>query len=549
MTTTDTTTGMSVDEDYGFDVYGFLHLRQVLTTDEVEAIIEAIDAVGQQDGMLEWPAPHGEPFRALQEHAGIQKYVETLCGPDAVMDQLPSLVADGDDATAAKLEVGDPERNRRLRYANNGLSRSCHGLRIVLALAPTPADGGVVLVPASHNRKTEPPADFVDGTVHLEMTEEPVLQAGDMLISAATSLHGVRGRPGRLLEMEYISARAAPAAGFPEIDPPDWTAELTPEQRAVVGTRTSGRGDRVLSDGERTWVEAVVEEPASVEFNLDSNSQPHPHELWFWDLRGYLVLRGVMDEEWIAAANRAIDATMEAQSTLPEGHPSAIEEVPEQALRENDWEWPEGTSPRLYGEIHRPRIGGLYELPKPHCEPFRRMIGHPTIVKRLNWMLGYGFRESTEPMCCVYPQGTTGGSLHGQGAAGFSMLNGRQLLDQVNVAWALQDESPGFGEDSGGFLCVPGSHKSSYNIPPSLHTALDLPQVYKPPMKAGDVLFFGGVAHGTTAWRSERQRRTTIQFMGSANVALPPGKKGAGWRWSSDQNNPANKLAFEKMKG
>ncbi|MEC9377383.1 MAG: hypothetical protein VX528_00340, partial [Candidatus Latescibacterota bacterium] len=148
------------------------------------------------------------------------------------------------------------------------------------------------------------------------------------------------------------------------------------------------------------------------------------------------------------------------QDDLPEAHPTRIEEVPEQALRENDWVWPEDTSPRLMGTINRPRLGGLYQPPSPHGDAFRRMIGHPAIVKRLNWMLGYGFRESTEPMCCVYPAGTTGGSLHGQNPAKHEHFNGRQLVEQVNVAWALQDESPGFGEDSGGFICVPGSHKA-----------------------------------------------------------------------------------------
>ena len=535
---------MNADDDYGFDVAGFLHLRQVLTAAEVEACNEAIDAVGRQDGMLEWPAPYSEAFRALQQHPSLQDYLEALCGPDLVMDQLPSMVAAGADASAVvPLTAGDPERNRRLRYVNYADVRICHGVRVIWALAPTPADGGIVLVPASHRRSVEPPTDFLNGADDLGMTEEPVLQVGDLLICAATLIRGVRGRPGRLIEMEYISARTMPAAGYPQIDPPDWTAELTLEQRSVVGTRTSGRGGKVLSDGEQTRVATVVEHPPSVVFNLDEDSVPEPRELWFWDVRGYLVLRGVMDEDWLAAANRAIEATLEDQPNLPEGHPAAIEEVPEQALRENDWVWPDDTSPRLYGEINRPRIGGLYELPKPHCEPFRRMIGHPAIVKRLNWMLGYGFRESTEPMCCVYPKGTCGGSLHGQNTGGYTVLNGRQLVEQVNVAWALQDEAPGFGENSGGFLCIPGSHKASYAIPRSLTTSIDLPQVYKPPLKAGDVLLFGGVAHGTTAWRSDWPRCTAIQFMGSSNVALPPGKKSVGWRWSSDPNSPANRPA------
>ena len=542
MNKTDTIT-MSTDENYGFDVAGFLHLRHVFTPLEVERCNGAIDAVNRRDAMLEWPAPHCEPFRLILENPALRNFLEALLGPEFVIDHPVSLVPNGADPTSASLMVDNPERSRRLRYVNNGKERKCLGLRVVIALTNTSVEGGVVLVPASHKRRQNPPADFLSGANHLEMTEEPILEPGDVLICTATLLHGVRGQPGRLLEVEYISARAMPVGGYPKIDPPCWTAELKPEQRAVVGTRTSGQGGTVISDGQRTWVKKIVEQPASVAFNMDENSIPDPDELWFWDVRGYLVLRGVMDEEWLAAANRAIDATLEAQPTLGDGHPSAIEEVPEQALRENNWEWPEDTSTRIYGEINRPRIGGLYELPKPHCEPFRRMIGHPVIVKRLNWMLGYGFRESTEPMCCVYPKGTTGGSLHGQGAGSYEMLNGRQLLEQVNVAWALQNEAAGFGENSGGFVCVPGSHKAAYAIPPSLHTSIDLPQVYKPQLNAGDVLFFGSVAHGTTAWRSDWERRTAIQFMGSGNVALPPGKKRAGWRWSSDPNNPANRPA------
>ena len=533
---------MNADEDYGFDVAGFIHLQQVLTAAEVEACNRAIDAVGREQGMLEWPAPWCDSFRALQEHPVLQNYLEALCGSGFVAEEPPGLVADS-AGDRVPLDAGDPERNRRLRYVNYADTRVSYGVRIIWALAPTPATGGIVLVPASHNRKTLPPADFLAGIDARDMTEEPVLEAGDLLICAATTIAGVRGRPGRLMQAGYISSRVMPAAGYAEIEAPEWFEELTPEQQAVVGRRATGRGGKVLADGERTWLTTAVEEPAVAIANLDEGSTPDPRELWFWDVRGYLVLRGVMDAAWLEAANQAVDAVLAAQGDLPEGHPSAIEDVPEQALRENDWEWPEDTSPRLRGDIHRPRIGGLYQLPKPHCDAFRRMIGHPAIVQRLNWMLGYGFRESTEPMCCVYPAGTTGGSLHGQNPGGYAFVNGRQLVEQVNVAWALHDEAPGFGADSGGFLCVPGSHKAAYTIPRSLTTSIDLPQVYKPPLKAGDVLFFGAVAHGTTAWRSSWQRRTVIQFMGSTNVALAPGKREVGWRWSTAADNPANKLA------
>ena len=166
------------------------------------------------------------------------------------------------------------------------------------------------------------------------------------------------------------------------------------------------------------------------------------------------------------------------------------------------------------------------------------MIVHPPVVQRLNWMLGYGYRESTEPMCCVYPKGTSGGSLHSQHPGRYTTLNGRPYVEQVNVAWALHEEAAGFGDNSGGFICVPGSHKASYLIPRGLTTSIDLPQVYKPAMQPGDVLFFSTVSHGTTAWRSDWDRRTVIQFMDSPNVALEPGKLASDWRWSNDPNNP-----------
>jgi len=538
---------MNADEDYGFDVSGYLHVPQVLTPDEVAACNAAIDAVGRSEDMLDWPEPHSGPFKALSSHPVLAEYLEALCGVDFVMDKAPSLVADGaEPPTGVPLSAVPPEDRRRLRYANFADTRVSKGLRLFLALAPTPERGGVVLVPGSHNRVGEAPAVFLDGTDNMGMTEELELKAGDVLLCAATSLYGIRGRPGRLLEVRMINSGVTPTDGYDEIEAPEWLNELTPAQRAVLGIRTTGRGGTVISDGERTWVETIEEQPAAVAFALDENSQPDPHDYWFWDVRGYLVLRGVMDEEWLAAANRALDMVVEMQDSLPDGHPTKIEDVPEQALRENDWKWPEDTSPRLYGEINRPRAGGLYELPKPYCDPFRRMIGHPAIVQRLNWLLGYGFTDTTDAMCCIYPKGTTGGSLHGQNPRAYTLYNGRPLCEQVNVAWALRDEAPGFGENSGGFICVPGSHKAQYPIPRGLTTSIDLPQVYKPALKAGDALFFGTVAHGTTAWRSEWPRRTVIQFMGSSNVALEPGSTDTGWRWSNDLQNPDNPAASKE---
>ena len=94
------------------------------------------------------------------------------------------------------------------------------------------------------------------------------------------------------------------------------------------------------------------------------------------------------------------------------------------------------------------------------------------------------------------PERDDGRTLHGQNPGGYSLVNGRHQCEQVNVAWALHDEVEGFGANSGGFVCVPGSHKALYQIPRPLHTGIDLPQVYKPGLKAGDVPCRLGTAHG-----------------------------------------------------
>ena len=58
---------MNSDQDYGFDVAGFIRLPQVLTAEEMQACTQAIDAVGRDEGMLEWPAPWGEAALRVAE--------------------------------------------------------------------------------------------------------------------------------------------------------------------------------------------------------------------------------------------------------------------------------------------------------------------------------------------------------------------------------------------------------------------------------------------------------------------------------------------------
>ena len=64
---------------------------------------------------------------------------------------------------------------------------------------------------------------------------------------------------------------------------------------------------------------------------------------------------------------------------------------------------------------------------------------------------------------------------------------GWPLASACNVAWALHEERPGFGPDSGGYVCIPGSNKPNYPIPLAVTSSLDLQVVYKPRLAPGDV--------------------------------------------------------------
>ena len=95
---------------------------------------------------------------------------------------------------------------------------------------------------------------------------------------------------------------------------------------------------------------------------------------------------------------------------------------------------------------------------------------------------------------------------------------------QVNVSWQLGTVTPA----TGGFCCVPGSHKG-WPMPGDRFTSIDLPQIQPVTMAAGDVLLFLGSAltHGAFAWEGEAPRRCAIFFFHSSSTALPAGVAGA----------------------
>ena len=82
-------------------------------------------------------------------------------------------------------------------------------------------------------------------------------------------------------------------------------------------------------------------------------------------------------------------------------------------------------------------------LPGGHAAPFLRMIDHPAVVHRCNWMLGGGFAvDSSTAICSV--QGSSGQRLHAGGAPNgpmntYEVVNGRIFVaGSINVVWQVR---------------------------------------------------------------------------------------------------------------
>ena len=139
-------------------------------------------------------------------------------------------------------------------------------------------------------------------------------------------------------------------------------------------------------------------------------------ERYCFDLQGFLLLPGALGAEEVDACNRAVDVVS--------GTPAAA--------------------------------AGMLGWPKPHREPFRRLLIHPAVVAWLNELCGSRFRLDHGPRLLTGGDGT-GAELQGGGepfspAAWYHQQNGRIFASAVTAAWQLAGE--------GGMCVVPGSHKA-----------------------------------------------------------------------------------------
>jgi len=531
---------MSNEENYAFDVAGYLHVPGVLSRGEVEALNRALDEAGASEGMLGWEAPQRDLFRDLLVHPQLVWYLNQIIGHGFRLDQAPRLLGSREGEIGQGLVGGDEPRNPSRAYFLQNGRRSCQGVKAIWVLEDVEeGDGGLVVVQASHKSNVETPGDLATGQDDMGLVKQPVLKAGDLFLLAESTLQGMRpwtGVPKRLLTYWYAGRAViqsnGPGPGAETETRPGWSESAPPEQKAVMyrpGAKGSNPPPVLNTDGEKTWVEESPEVIHPSIYIRDPDSKIDEKEFYFWDLNGYLVVRGVMDGVWLEKANEAVDKfqdRIEVGAELARGSKSQA-----------------GTG--------RPLLPGLVDLPAPYCDSFRRMIAHPAVVHRLNWMGASGYRTGGGTVFCAV-QGTSGHALHDGNepmspSRGYQFKNGRSYCETVTVTWQLRDVEP----DLGGFACVPGSHKTQYSMPPGIRTCDEtMGLVVQPAMKAGDVLFFmdGGCTHGALAWKNPIPRRGVLIKYQSKNSNWGGGVIDPQERWG-DMVEDMTEEQFAVMRG
>ena len=285
--------GLTIQEDYGFDVKGYLHLRGLFSEEEVDAM-----AAGDTD--------------VLVSHPGLNRYLDLLMGegnslqpetgePCKLLDgevtalAVPS-AADDEAPLVGGSELRDPSR----QWVSVEGHRFAQGVRVVAALsdaAPSP----FALVPCSHKLNIEAPSALIQGGDDMArfgspIVVRPTLAAGDAILCVSNIIHGVRhcgdAPPPSLLTCEFVGNVSRPGGAAAFSPEEDWMAELSEEERLVLGLPLDGNGGAgevpraLLSDGETVSVGPPAAEYHPRLLAPVEDDAIDPDEQFFWELNG-----------------------------------------------------------------------------------------------------------------------------------------------------------------------------------------------------------------------------------------------------------------------
>jgi hypothetical protein len=227
--------------------------------------------------------------------------------------------------------------------------------------------------------------------------------------------------------------------------------------------------------------------------------RPSPHDDFFFDLNGYLILRNAAEPELVAALNGAIDGLPPLEYGDWIGHAQRRDYTKDTGL-----------------EIHNAiELGG----------PFEALIDHPSWIAYVHRYCGEqgSYVDGLfidESLLSVRRSGghhpVHSGGYQGALRGAYHYSNGVFRCGQCNIILALTDIGPGDGPT----MVIPGSHKSNFPHPGAGdygrgdrmdHLEGAIPAY----LNRGDALLFvDGLMHGGSSRTNPGERRVTIYRYG-----------------------------------
>ena len=143
---------------------------------------------------------------------------------------------------------------------------------------------------------------------------------------------------------------------------------------------------------------------------------------------------------------------------------------------------------------------------------FRNLMDHPRVLPYLIELIGprvprSRLRHLYAPRRRVPTHSRWAHALRVRSLVPLQRRHHAQWLDGGNMG------STDAGPNDGGFVCVPGSHKTNFidRLPKTVHQQVMPEYVRQPIVKAGDVILFTeALMHGTRAWQGDHERRVLL---------------------------------------
>ena len=255
---------MTEDEKYFFDLNGYLILRDVVDPELVARCNAAIDHHDDQietaerrfeesfealtspvrqrwsDDMIRWKKPWREGFLELLVHPRLKPYLTELLGSGYRMAYLPRLLMMDTGCAGHLMHGGRLDRQPLSTTYMFKFGKIYSSLVIVefMLADEGPGDGGLALVPGGHKANFPIPDGLRGNEAYQDHIVEVHARAGDAVIFNEITIHGTlvwRGKHQRRVLLYHYSPRYQAAFSvYHDITYPDYVADMTEEQRALL---------------------------------------------------------------------------------------------------------------------------------------------------------------------------------------------------------------------------------------------------------------------------------------------------------------------------